>query len=220
MNTLVIAPHPDDETLGVGGTLFRRKADGGKIAWLIVTCMSPELGYSEDQIQEKNTQIKKITKLYGFDSVYELNFPSTTLDQIPMSDLIQSISNIFEIFKPEEVFCPHHSDIHTDHQIVFKAVSSCSKWFRMPFIKRVLSYETPSETEFSLIQANSFTPNFFVDISPYLEDKLNALRIYSQEIQDFPFPRSDDLIRSLAMLRGSNSGFNFAEGFILLMYRG
>jgi len=219
MNTLVIAPHPDDETLGVGGTLFRRKADGGKLAWLIVTCMSPDLGYSDPQIEERNDQIKKITKLYGFDSVYELNFPSTTLDLIPISELIQSISSVFKIFEPEEVFCPHYSDVHTDHQIVFKAVSSCTKWFRMPFIKTVLSYETPSETEFSLIQAQAFIPNFFVDISPYLEDKLKALQIYSQEIKDFPFPRSIELIRSLALLRGSNSGFYSAEGFMLLMHR-
>ncbi len=216
MKTIVIAPHPDDEILGVGGTLMRRNAEGEKIAWLIVTGITAEAGWSDEKIKQRADEIKRVTELIGFDSVFELNFPTTQLDQVSMSDLVAAISNVFKKFEPEEVFVPHPSDVHTDHRIVFDAVASCTKWFRYPSVKRVLAYETVSETDFGLGTNQAFRPNVFVNIEPYLAEKLQAMDIYVSELGVFPFPRSHEVIRALAALRGAASGFRAAEAFELL----
>lgn len=219
MKTIVIAPHPDDEVLGVGGTLLRRKAEGAKVAWLIVTAISVEFGWSSDKVRQRSDEIKRVTELFGFDEVFTLDFPTTQLDRVPMSDLVAGISEVFRSFEPEEVFVPHPSDVHTDHRIVFDAVASCSKWFRYPSVKRVLAYETLSETDFGLGTDQGFRPNVFVDIDPFLNNKLRAMDIYASELRAFPFPRSHDAIRALATLRGAASGFKTAEAFELLRER-
>jgi len=215
---LVVAPHPDDEVLGVGGTLLRRKAEGASIAWLIVTNPA-KLGWGEEQLKQRAIQIEQVTALFSFDLVFELELPATGLDQVPMSELVFALSNVFKEYEPDEVFLPHSSDVHTDHRVVFDAVVSCTKWFRYPSIKRVLTYETLSETDFSLGSRDSFHPNVFVNIDNYLNEKLRALDIYKTELGDFPFPRSHEAIRALAMLRGAASGFRAAEAFELLRER-
>ena len=219
MKTIVIAPHPDDEVLGPGGTLLRSKAEGATIAWLIVTTITSEFGWSEEKIRLRADEIKRVTELFGFDSVFELNFPTTQLDQVPMGDLVTGISNVFKKFEPEEVFVPHSADVHTDHRIVFDAVASCTKWFRHPSVKRVLAYETLSETEFGLGGSQGFRPNVFVNIEPYLDEKLRAMDIYASEQGEFPFPRSHEAIQALAAMRGASSGFKAAEAFELLRER-
>ena len=150
MKTIVIAPHPDDEVLGVGGTLLRRKSEGVKVAWLVVTGISVESGWSEEKVKVRANEIKLVKEFFEFDEVFTLNFPTTQLDRIPMSDLVAGISAVFKSFAPEEVFVPHPSDVHTDHRMVFNAAASCTKWFRYPSVKRVLAYETLSETDSGL----------------------------------------------------------------------
>ena len=219
MKIIVIAPHPDDEVLGSGGTLLRRKAEGATIAWLIVTTITADTGWSEEKIRQRADEIKRVTSLFGFDSVFELNFPTTQLDRASMGDLVPGISNVFKKFEPEEVFVPHSADVHTDHRLVYDAAASCTKWFRHPSVKRVLAYETLSETDFGLGTSQGFRPNVFVNIEPYLADKLRAMDIYASELGAFPFPRSHEAIRALATLRGAASGFKAAEAFELLRER-
>jgi len=219
MRQIVIAPHPDDEILGVGGTLLRRKAEGEKLAWLIVTNISVASGWSNEKVQQRAVEIERITELFGFEDVFTLNFPATQLDRVPMSELITGISDVFRAFEPEVVFVPHPSDIHTDHRIVFNAAASCTKWFRYSSVKRVLAYETLSETDFGLGTDQGFRPNVFVDIEPFLNEKLRAMDTYSSELGAFPFPRSHEAIRALATLRGAASGFRAAEAFELLRER-
>jgi len=219
MRTIVIAPHPDDEVLGVGGTLLRRKAEGAQVAWVIVSSISKGAGYSDSWIHQRSDEIRRVKALFCFDEVYQLEFPARYLDRIPIAELVSAFSAAFTSFQPEEVFVPHPSDVHTDHRVVFSAVSGCAKWFRYPSIKRVLSYETLSETDFGLGVGNGFKPNVFVDIEPYLSQKLKAIDIYSSEVGDFPFPRSHEAILALATLRGASSGFRAAEGFELLRER-
>lgn len=219
MKTIVIAPHPDDEVLGAGGTLFRRKAEGAELAWLIVTSISTTMGWSEEKVARRSQEIKKIASLFGFSEVFELNFPTARLDQIPISDLVAGISDAFKRFEPTEVFLPHPSDVHTDHRIVFDAAASCTKWFRYSSVKRVLAYETLSESDFGLVASPRFTPNYFVDIEPFLEHKLQAMAVYESELDDFPFPRSYEAIRALATLRGAASGSKAAEAFELFRER-
>lgn len=219
MKTLVIAPHPDDEVLGVGGTLLRRKAEGAELAWLIVTGISEANGWRKEQVERRGDEIARVTAVFGFDHVFTLDFPTTQLDRIPIGDLVGAISGVFKVFQPDEVFVPHPSDVHTDHRAVFDAAAACTKWFRYPSVKRVLAYETLSETDFGLRTELSFRPNVFVDIAPFLEEKLRAMDIYASEVAAFPFPRSHDALRALAKVHGASSGYHAAEAFQLLRER-
>ncbi len=220
MKTIVIAAHPDDETLGVGGTLLRRKAEGNKTAWLIVTGISPEQGWSAERVSQREQEIEQVSRLLEFDEVYRLNFPAARLDEVPLRDLVTAMSGVFRQFEPSEVFVPHFSDIHSDHRIVFEAMASVRKWFRYPFVQRILCYETLSETDFGLGDTGVFRPNYFLDVSPYMDTKIEALRVYASELAEFPFPRSEYAVRALAAVRGAASGYLAAEAFELLRERG
>ena len=219
MRTLIIAPHPDDETLACGGSILRRKSEGCEIAWLIVTGISESEGWSSERVKERKKEIKEIEKLFEFDYVYNLALPTARLDTLPISEMVGKFSEIFNEFMPDEVFLPHYSDVHSDHRVVFDVSMSCTKWFRFPFVKRVLAYETISETEFGLQPNSFFKPNLFIDVSEFLEKKMEAMSIYKTELDKFPHPRSLKAIQSLATLRGSNSGYNAAEAFQLLLER-
>lgn len=217
--TLVVAPHPDDEILGCGGTLLRRKKEGGTVGWLIVTGMTAETGWSADRILQRDHEIDAVAKLIGFDEVFNLRLPATCLDAMPMSDMVSTFSSVFRSFEPEEVFVPHYGDVHSDHRLTFDVVAACAKWFRYPSVRRVLAYETVSESEFGLVRGSAFEPNYFINISDYLERKLEILNVYQSELGEFPFPRSLRAIRALAEWRGATAGYSAAEAFELLRER-
>lgn len=214
---LVIAPHPDDETLGCGGTLLKHKASGDKIHWLIVTGIDEEAGYSAKRISTRSQEIKTVSTMYGFDSVVNLNLPTTRLDIIPMHQLVEMIGDAILKIMPEILYVPFSGDVHTDHQVVFQAVAACSKWFRFGSIKRILAYETLSETDFAISpESNAFAPNVFVDINECLQEKLQIMQIYKSEMGLFPFPRSEKAIIALSQIRGAAAGCEAAEAFMLL----
>ncbi|KJS15921.1 MAG: GlcNAc-PI de-N-acetylase [Peptococcaceae bacterium BRH_c4b] len=210
---LVVAPHPDDETIGCSGTIFRHIEQGYKVYWLIITNMKENNDYREIREKEINT----VSKIYGFSSVYRLGFPTSELDTLPLNVLINSVSYVIEEIKPKIVYIPYRGDIHSDHTIVFDVMVASTKNFRHPYIKRILAYETISETDFNINPDNNgFRPNVFVDIFDYLDKKVEILNIYSSEVNEFPFPRSEKALRALATLRGVVAGFNAAEAFMLL----
>lgn len=215
-NVIIIAPHPDDETLGAGGTLLKHKAQGDKVACIFVTNISEEQGYSTKRVQERQEEIEKVAKAYNFDKFYKLNYPTATLDSTSTLKLIPEISEIFNEFQPNIVYVPNSSDIHSDHRIIFDATFSCTKSFRYPFIERILMYETISETEFA--SYNHFEPNYFVDISDYFEKKLEIMKIYKTELQEHPMPRSLKNIEALATFRGATINKNYAESYKLIKY--
>ena len=216
MRTMIVAPHPDDETLGVGGTILRKRSKGEIVSWLIITNMLASDGWPREKIKSRKKEIEKVSKFYGFDNVFELNFPTTKLDNVPMLDLTKKISECLEKFKPQELYIPSYSDAHSDHRVVFEAVTSSSKWFRLEGIKRILSYETLSETSFGLSRISNFNPNVYIDISPFLKHKIKVMNIYKSELGLPPFPRSEENIKALATIRGSESGYIAAEAFELL----
>jgi len=219
MKILVIAPHPDDETLGCGGILFKHKAEGDKIYWLIVTGISKDTGWANDAVIKRDNEMNSVSKKYGFSDVFNLRLPTTKIDTLPLSDLIGKITDVYKNIKPDVIYMPFAYDVHTDHQIIAKALQSTFKWFRYPHIKKVYMYETPSETEFNFVENRVFRPNVFINISQYLGNKIETMKIYDGEMGDFPFPRSEKAIRSLAALRGSQSGFESAEALELVYER-
>ena len=216
---LVIAPHPDDETLGCGGTLFRHKQEADELYWVIVTGISEKNGWSAEAVEKRDAEIDTVAKKYGFADVFNFRYPTTKLDTLPLTDLIRKITEVYLQTEAEIIYMPCAYDVHTDHQIIAKALQSTLKWFRYPHIKKVYMYETPSETEFNFVEKMVFRPNVFVNISLYLDDKIEVMKIYANEMGEFPFPRSKKTLRSLAALRGSQSGFEAAEAFELVYER-
>ena len=219
MNVLVVAAHPDDEVLGCGGTLARHRDRGDKIAWLIVTRVTTEAGFTEQRVASRAEEIKTIAQRLGGARVFQLDYPTMSLHSGSLPALVPDVSRVFNEFQPECVYVMNRSDAHTDHGICFRAVASCTKSFRYPFLKRVLMYECLSETEFALpLPENVFLPNYYVDISAYLEEKCSLMEVYASELGEHPFPRSLDNIKALAHLRGAVAGVAYAEAFQLLKY--
>ena len=207
-NIVVISAHPDDEILGVGGTLLKHKKNGDKIYWLITTNIFENQGFSKERISSRQKEIKKISEALSVEKVFMLDYPTMSL----------STSSLIEI-EPEIVYCLNRSDAHSDHRITFDAVMACTKSFRYPFIKQVLMYECISETEFApQLPEKVFTPNYFVDISSFLEEKMNLMKIYESELGKHPFPRSLKNIEALATFRGASVGVEYAEAFQLIKY--
>ena len=213
MKTLVIAPHPDDETLGVGGTILKRINQKKKVGIVVVTSLDKKV--NKEKYAESKSQLTKVLNLYKIKNVFELNYLPSKISYKDLNKLIKDFSEIFMNFKPNELFIPHCSDVHTDHQIIFKALSSTTKTFRYPFIKKILSYETISETGFGLKEKDkhTFNPDYFIDISKFFEKKIKIAKHYKSEVKSHPFPRSIKSIKSQAILRGALSNYKFAEAF-------
>lgn len=210
---LVVAVHPDDETLGCGGTLLKHKHDGDEIYWLICT----KIDEDSDYYTTRENEIKQASDIYKFDGVFSLGLKTMRVDEYSMSELIGKVSKVINDIKPNIIYLPFKSDVHSDHRKIFEASYSCTKVFRYPFIKKIYMMETLSETEFAPgVKEDAFVPNLFVDISKYLDKKIEIMKIFKSEIGEHPFPRSERNLRALATLRGATCRCEYAESFMLL----
>jgi LmbE family N-acetylglucosaminyl deacetylase len=216
---IIISAHPDDETLGVGGTLFKHSFEGDEINWLIVTNVSEENGFSKNRVLTRQEEINIVANMYSFKKVIKLDYPTMKLDSTYLNEMINKISKLFEEIKPEVIYILNRSDAHSDHRIVFDAVMSSSKTFRHSYIKKILMYECISETEFApILPEKIFMPNYFVDISNFFNKKVEVMKIFSSELGEHPFPRSIKNIEALATFRGATAGVKYAEAFQLLKF--
>lgn len=210
---LVIAVHPDDETLGCGGTLLKHKASGDEVHWLICTTIDKTNSY----YKTREDELKRVADAYEFSSVNNLRLKTMQVDEYGMSSLVDKISNVINTIKPNIIYLPFKGDVHSDHRKIFEASYSCTKSFRYPFIKKIYMMEILSETEFApSTKEDSFIPNTFVDISAYFGKKIEIMKIFKSEISMHPFPRSERNLKSLATLRGATAGCEYAESFVLL----
>lgn len=216
-NILVIAPHPDDETLGCAGTLLKHKAQGDTLYWLIITQAFTQDGFTQEFIDNREKEIADVHRAYGFKQVFKLNKRTAHLETYPLAQLISEIAEVIKQCDVEVLYLPHAGDVHSDHAAVFNAAWSCSKSFRFPTVKEVYCYETVSETEFAVPKAEkSFQPNTFVNITSFMEQKLEIAQLYPSEMAAHPFPRSKTNLTALAQLRGAITGCTFAEAFVCL----
>ncbi len=212
MRILVVSPHPDDETLGAGGTLLRMKKEGHQIYWLNVTELLPEDGWSQELIEKDLEQIAKVREYYQFDGFYNLGFPPVKLHNIDESIMIDKIRKVFQEVKPDWLIIPGRCDAHSDHRVVYDCCMACAKTFRAPYIKRIMTMEIISETDYGYM-LEKFEPNLYIDISEVMEEKIEAMKLYDTEIEESPFPRNLENIRALAMVRGGGSTRKYAEAF-------
>jgi len=214
---LVVAPHADDESLGCGATILRHIANGDEVHWLLVTGMTKEAGFSPQQILTRKNEITQVDELYGFTQRHELFFPPAALETLPKGKIVGAISKVVDKVKPELVYTVYRNDAHSDHEIVFDALMSSTKTFRYPYVKRVLAYETISETDFGMKPEDpGFRPNVFTNVEQYMDKKLQILAIFASEMGEFPFPRSPKAIRALAHIRGVQANCEAAEAFMLI----
>ena len=204
---LVISVHPDDETLGCGGSLLKFKDQGDLINCLYIT----------DGNSSQKAIIPSINKGYGFSKTFNLDFPELEIDDMSLNKLIPAISEVINDLKPSIIFIPNRSDVHSDHRRVFKAIIASTKTFRFPFIKKLLMCEIISETDFTPpLPENVFQPNVFIDISNYFNKKLDIYKNFKSEIMDEPFTRSISTLEAHNRYRGSLINSTYAESFMLL----
>jgi LmbE family N-acetylglucosaminyl deacetylase len=216
---IIISAHPDDETLGAGGTILKHKENGDEVYWLIVTNVFESEGFSKERVLSRKQEIEEVSRLYSFKKVYNLEYPTMKLNDTILFELVNKISYIFQQLEPEIIYVMNRSDAHSDHRIVFDAVMSCTKSFRYPYVKKVLMYECLSETEFApILPERVFQANYYVDISNFLNKKIEIMKIFDSELAEHPFPRSIKNIEALATFRGATVGVLYAEAFQMIKY--
>ncbi len=213
MRILVMAPHPDDEVLGCGGTIARHVQNGDEVYLCIVTRAYPPK-WSEEFLERRPLEIKRSNEILGIKKTFFLNFPTVKLDTLPQVELNDKISSVVEKIRPDIAYIPHRGDLNRDHRLVFEA-SLVALRPKERKIKRILAYEVLSETEWGQPLA-PFHPNVYVDITGTLPLKLEAMKAYSSEVKEFPHPRSLEAITSLAIKRGSEACLERAEAFQLI----
>jgi LmbE family N-acetylglucosaminyl deacetylase len=214
---LMFSTHPDDETLGCGGTILRHAAEGRDLYWLIVT-VPHEPQWSAEIRERKAKEIERVAEAYGIKKTYKLGLPAAKLETIPQGELIDAIREVISEVKPDTVYMIHAGDVHTDHQVAFRATMSVIKPFYMRKfgIRRVLSYETLSSTDAAPPQNLAFVAHSFVDITPYLEKKIEIMNLFETETHPDPMPRGPSSIRALARFRGATVNVQYAEAFMMI----
>jgi LmbE family N-acetylglucosaminyl deacetylase len=212
MNILVFAPHPDDEVIGVGGTILRHKKAGDNVC--VVFCTKAfEPYWTKEVIALKAQEVKNVCKFLKIDQFFWLDFKTASLNSIPAIDLSKKMEEIIQKVDPDIIYAPPKGDIHIDHDICATQILSASR--KGPHLKKILFYEEPQNTQDN-ISSSYFIPNYFVDISDTIETKLEALNIYASEKKNYPHARSDEALRMAAAQRGNAIGVDYAEAFMLV----
>jgi|TARA_B100001964_G_scaffold158320_1_gene173864 LmbE family N-acetylglucosaminyl deacetylase len=213
---LVVAPHPDDEVLGCGGSIARFSSAGADVQIVIITMGTKEFFPQEmiDNIQKEANEAKKILK---YKKLHILDgFLPAKMDTYPQSELNETFSLIIQKIKPNILFLPHRGDLHVDHKIIhdsFLVVSRPGSNENVP--SKILAYETLSETEWGL---STFSPNVFINISDYITQKISAIKCYKSQLKDKPHTRSIESIKGLARFRGGTANITNAEAFQLIRH--
>lgn len=216
MKILVIAPHADDEILGVGGTIAKYVEEGHQVDVCVVTVGTTPM-FSEEVIKGIRKEALAAHSLLGVSRSIFLELPAVKLSEVPKYEINAKISKVVAEVEPDIVYIPHFGDMHLDHYLVAQASMVAVRPINGSKIKKVYSYETLSESEWNTPHAmNSFIPNTYVSISNQLESKKKAMECYQSQLYSFPHPRSLEAIEALARLRGSTVGVEAAEAFCLL----
>lgn len=216
MKILVFAPHPDDEVLGVGGTIAKKVAEGNEIYVCIVTKGYPPL-FDESFIQQGREECKEADRILGVKETIFLDFPSVKLETIPRNEFYGKIREVVQTIKPDEVYIPHRGDMQLDHQIVADACMVALRPKYEHAVKRIYAYETLSETGWNIPNiVNEFIPVVYENISDFIEKKIEAMKTFRSQLEVFPNARSIGAIEALARFRGATVMVEAAESFSLV----
>lgn len=218
---LVIAAHPDDEVLGMGGTIAKLVRDGNDVDVLIVTDGSSAQYRDSDHLAEiieaKKKETRNCADVLGIRDIYYGELPDMKLDTTPHIRINQVIEDVIDKVQPDIVFTHFWGDVNCDHQNVYKSTLVAVRPVMGQVVRELYCYRVPSSTEWTPNKADTmFMPNYFVDIEVYAEQKYKAFACYSTELRDYPHPRSVQYLRESDKAAGLRVGMLAAEEFILL----
>lgn len=205
MKVLVIASHIDDEVLGCGGTIKRHTKAGDQV-YVVFISSKYSRRFDETLMNTRKSHAKKAAEVLGIQEIFFADHPLIMLDTIPQLDIVTSLEQIIFKIKPEVLYCHYDADMNSDHRIVSQAAMVWCRPSKTPFLKKVLFYEIFASTL-------KFDPNYYVDISDEIEDKLAALSVYSTE--NNAQTRTLDTSRLVAGYRGAEINTAYAEAFYL-----
>lgn len=222
MNTiLVVAAHPDDEVLGLAGTMKKYINRDYKAYSIILgegmtsrTTKRDET--SKDLIYSLHQETLKAAEIIGYEKVFFSNFPDNRFDSVDLLDIIKEIEKYVNQLKPDIIFTHHYGDLNIDHRKTFEAVITACRPVGDYSVKEIYCFETPSSTEWNFQYDNAFKPNVFIDIQDTLQSKLDAMECYKTELGEYPHPRSLKALEINAARWGTVVGMNYAEAFELL----
>lgn len=213
---LVIAPHMDDEVLGCGGTIARHVDEGDRVDVCVVCNRAYGRKYDPAAIEAEKASARKAKEILGYSGLRFLDMPDERL-YAHLQELLEALENTLAESKPDVVYTCHGGDLHQDHRTVAQASNVALRAISTPFAYRVLAYEVPSATEQAFLSTfEMFVPNVFVDIEAQMDRKLKAMAAYERESRPFPHPRSEEMLRARALVRGAQCGRGAAEAFVLL----
>ena len=218
-NILVVAPHCDDEVLGCGGIMAKYSSLGRQVYVVIVTngnLGAPEL-FPKEGTEKVRREALQAHKLLGVKETFFLDFPAPRLDSIESYKLSLRIVELIKKLEIDTLFIPHRGDVHKDHRITYEACLVAARPQNQNTVKKVLSYETVSETEWAApFGDDAFIPTVFIDIEDEIDLKLQAFSCFTTQLKKAPHPRSLENINRLSMVRGSTVGCFHAEAFSLV----
>ena len=212
---LILSPHADDEILGCGGFISKYSKKKYHINVLILTNANkgaPEI-YSDKEIKKIRNEAKQANNLIGTKKLFFENLPGLNLSSYPIYKISNIIDKYIRDINPEIVLIPSSNDIHDDHKIIFKAAKVSMRFNKKNNLKKILSYEVLSETEWNENE-KVFSPNYFVSLNKSdINNKVKAFLKYKSQVKKFPHPRSKEAIINLSKVRGSNVFMSYAEAF-------
>ncbi len=212
---LVVASHPDDETIGCGGTIAKHVYEGDKVSIITLTNGVSSRSESNDGDQKirKDAATAAINSL-GADWLAAGDFPDNRIDKIPIIEVIQFIEEQKKFFYPDIIYVHSPTDLNIDHRIAAEAVLTAYRPQPEESYSEIRFFEIASSSDFTVKKLhNKFAPNLFINIEKFWEKKLEALKFYDLEMREDPHSRSYERIKILSKYRGAESGMNLAEAF-------
>lgn len=222
MKYLVVVAHPDDETLGVGASMYKWSNEGDEID-VVIMCTEAKVRAFRPKDNELDDDLEACIKFLGVNKIYKANFPNIEMNTVPHLKLVQFIESAIQESMPDIVITHHPADTNNDHMMTSMACQEAVRLFqRRPDVKTVKEFwymEVPSCTEWKINNAmNTFNPNCFVEVGKEgVEAKIKALSMYRGVMRPYPHPRSVEYISGLAAMRGGQWGINYAESFEVVL---
>ena len=211
---LVVAAHADDEVLGCGGTILKHVSEGDKVhSIFLADGISSRPKVTNENLKNRKDVSKLAQSLLGISSTHFLDFEDNKMDSIPLLNIIQKIEPIIDEIKPSIVYTHFSNDLNIDHQLTYSAVMTACRPTPDTSVREIYGFEVLSSTEWSTFKETQFKPTFFVNITNYISKKVNAIKIYKDEMRDPPHSRSINHVEVLAKHRGYSIGVDMAEAF-------